>query len=206
LEGVFMTPEPVPAGWALVRRTVAATAVLTVVALLSAVFHFRDDRTPPHVTVFAVANIVVSLTLFAAGCLMFAIGFLRAVGRSRTSQIEFSSLFFLAGPAAPVPVKRALLGAYVVQLVVAVGTAGARPLTDQAFVIMAPMFAQGALALWGGTYGHFPERGDGGAAGATTAAEDESETGAPGAEPKPPGPGKRAGTGTRSGPPPRPRR
>lgn len=203
-----MSPEPAPAGWPLVRRTVAATAVLTVVAVLSAVFHFRDDRTPPHVTVFAVANIVVSLTLFAAGCLMFAVGFLRAIGRSRTSQIEFSSLFFLAGSTAPARVKRVLLGAYAVQLLVAVGTAAARPLTDQAFVIMAPMCAQGALALWGGTYGAFPGRADDRPAGTrtTAAGEPESETLRPDQKPPAPAPARRARSGARGGPRPRPRR
>lgn len=201
-----MSPDPPPAGWALVRRTMTATAVLAVVALLSAVFHFRDDRTPPHVTVFAVANIAVSLTLFAVGCVMFAVGFLRAVVRSRTSQIEFSSLFFLAGSAAPARVRRALLGAYAVQLLVAVGTAAARPLTDQAFVIMAPMCAQGALALWGGTYGEFPVRADDRPTGTRATEEGETEPAAQAQEPMSPAPARRPKTGARGGPRPRTRR
>jgi hypothetical protein len=153
--------EADPPGWRLVQALVAATVVLVVVAVLSALFHFKDDAKPaPHVSVFAIANIVVSLALFLAGCIAFIIGFLRAIGRSRTSQIEFGALFFATGTTAPARVKRALIGCYVVQLVVAVGTALARPLTDQAFVILAPMCAQGAIALWCGTYGTFADRVD----------------------------------------------
>ena len=152
----------VPAGWALVRGTVLATALFSVLAVLSALFHFRDDRNPPDDSILALANIVISLGLFAAGCVMFVVGFLRAIGRSRTSQIEFSGLFFLVGPVAPQRVRRPLWGAYAVQLVVAVATAAARPLTDQAFVILAPMCGQGAMALWGGTHGRFADRDDDG--------------------------------------------
>ncbi len=221
-DGADGAPVERTEGATLITATLVVTVVLVVVAVLSAVFHFRDDRSPPDETVFAAANVVVSLVLFLVGCVMFVVGFLRAIGRSRTDQIDFSGLFFLAGSTAPARVKRPMLVAYGVQLVVAVGTAAARPITDQAFVIMAPMWAQGAMALWGGTYGTFAARdlppGRPAASAvtrpvATSDAPRDAGTGERGAggrgrpsRARRAARGTRARTGARGGPRPRPKR
>lgn len=147
-------------GAGLVRALGVATVGFAVVAAISAAFHFRDHHHPPHSSVFAVANVMVSLTLFALGCVAFVVGFLRAVRRSRSDQIDLGALMFLLGGVAPKRIRRGLVGCYVAQALVAVATAVTRPFTDQAFVILAPMCGQGVMTLWSGTYGTFPDRQD----------------------------------------------
>lgn len=121
--------------------------------------------------VFSGIGTAVALGLFAVGCAAFVGGYLTAVGRSRTHQVELASLFFLVGPVAPPPVKRALLGAYLVQIVTAVAVAavGLSGTSDsgynaQAFAILAPVFGQGMVALWAARHGTFPPRGAGASA------------------------------------------
>ena len=100
---------------------------------------------------------VVSLVLFAVGCVTFLWAFAIAVNRSRTDAIGIGGLFFLQD-SAPRPVQVRLLGALAVQVVVAVATAAVHPFTSQAFAVLAPMFGLGMAGLWGARYGHFEPR------------------------------------------------
>jgi hypothetical protein len=110
--------------------------------------------------VFSGAGIValsVALALFVAGCAAFAAAYARAVGRSRVEEISVLELFLLAG-AAPAGVRRHLLGAVVVQVVVALASAGVRPNTSLAFGILVPVYGLGLAGLWGARHGTFPPR------------------------------------------------
>lgn len=126
---------------------VVATAVFAVVAVCAAVARRQLNE----------VAVVVSLALFGAGCVAFAWAFLVAIGRSRRHAISMGGLFFLQG-SAPRPVQRWLLGCLAVQVVVALATAAAHPFTNQAFVVLAPMFGLGCAALWGARHGSFPAR------------------------------------------------
>ena len=108
--------------------------------------------------VLRVPALVVALVLFAAGCVCFLWGFAVAVNRSRTDEIGVGGLYFLAG-SAPAVVRRRLMAALAVQIVVAFATAGVRPYTSLAFGILAPVFGLGVTGLWGARHGTFPTRG-----------------------------------------------
>jgi hypothetical protein len=105
----------------------------------------------------AIVALCVALALFVAGCAAFASAFARAVGRSRLEEISVLQLFFLGG-AAPAAVRRALIGAVVVQVVVAFATAGLRPNTSLAFGILVPVYGVGLAGMWGARHGDFPPR------------------------------------------------
>lgn len=131
----------------LVRASIVGTVVFTVVAVAAA-------AVPDTLAVVAV---VVDLVLFAAGCVAFALALLRAAARSRTDELTLGGLFWLTG-AAPAPVRRALLGAFGVQVVVALATASARPFTGLAFGILVPVYGLGLAGLWSARTGTFPPR------------------------------------------------
>jgi hypothetical protein len=131
----------------LVRASLIGTAVFVVVAVAAAVV-------PDSLAGVAV---VVDLALFAAGCVAFVMTLLRAAARSRTDEISLSGLWWLTGTA-PAPVRRALLGAFGVQVVVALATASARPFTGLAFGILVPTYGLGLAGLWGARRGSFPSR------------------------------------------------
>jgi hypothetical protein len=131
----------------IVRIDMWATTVFAVVSVVAAVWPGA----------LAVA-LVVDLGLFLVGCGAFAWAYLRAVGRSRDEVVSLGGLFFLSGNVAPVAVKRWLWGALIVQIVVAVATAAARPFSGLAFGVLAPMFGVAMLAVWGAVHGRFPAR------------------------------------------------
>jgi len=137
-------------GSGLLRAADVGTAVFVVAAVASAVAR----------RAFSTVAVVVSLGLFTVGCIAFLAAYAVAVGRSRTDAIGIGGLFFLQG-SAPTPVRRRLLGALLVQVVVAVGTAVAHPFTSQAFVILGPMFGMGVAGLWGARHGRFEPRSGG---------------------------------------------
>ena len=56
-------------------------------------------------------------------------------------------------------VRRQLLGAFGVQVVVALATAAIRPFTGLAFGILVPTYGLGLVGLWGARRGAFPPRG-----------------------------------------------
>lgn len=106
---------------------------------------------------FGVAVAVVSLLLFALGCVIFLQAFWLAVQRSRRELIGIGGLYFLAG-SAPAPVRRSLLGAFGLQVAVSFGAALARPFTSVAFVVLVPLLGLALCGLWGARYGTFPPR------------------------------------------------
>ena len=101
---------------------------------------------------------LLSIALFAAGTVAFFMAYARAVSRSRTDKVGVMALFFLEGRVAPRPVRRNLLGSFVVQIVVAVAVAAARPNTSLAFGILVPVYGLALAGLWGARHGVFPER------------------------------------------------
>ena len=134
-------------GARLIRTSDVVTVAFSVVAVASAL---ALDR-------LKVLIVVVSLVLFAVGCVTFLWAFAIAVNRSRTDAIGIGGLFFLQD-SAPRPVQVRLLGALAVQVVVAVATAAVHPFTSQAFAVLAPMFGLGMAGWWGARYGHFEPR------------------------------------------------
>jgi hypothetical protein len=139
-------PAVTSAGPAILRTSVAGTALFTVLAVGAVL-------TDVVVPVF----VVVSLVLFAAGTIAFVVAFLRAVDRSRTETIGVGGLFFGAG-ATPGRVQAVLLGSLGVQVVVAITAAALRPYTGVAFGTLAPMWALGLAGLWVARHGVFPAR------------------------------------------------
>jgi len=98
----------------------------------------------------------VSLTLFFAGCGIFVWSFVLAVGRSRTDEIAVANLYLLSG--APSAVRSQLFGSLAVEIIVAFGTAAARPYTIAATAILAPVYGLALCGLWAARYGTFPPR------------------------------------------------
>jgi hypothetical protein len=87
----------------------------------------------------------------------FVVTLLAAAARSRTDEISLAGIWWLTGTA-PAPVRRSLLGAFGVQVVVALATAIARPFTGLAFGILVPVFGLGLAGLWAARRGSFPSR------------------------------------------------
>lgn len=142
--GFFSPPGP---GQGLARATWLATALTTVLA-----FAALPD------TVVRVAYVVVSLVLFAAGCVAFVVAFLVAVERSRTEEVSVVGLWFMADKSAPGRVRASFMLAVVVQTAVVVTAASLRPFTSLAFGILVPMFGLGAAGLWAARHGSFAKR------------------------------------------------
>jgi hypothetical protein len=98
--------------------------------------------------------IVVSLTLFAASLAVWAYAFGLAVVRSsRGDDVTVPALFFLSSGTAPPTIRRQLVGALAVSVVVAVVTVKANP-----FSALVPMLALGLVGLWAARHGTFPPR------------------------------------------------
>lgn len=108
---------------------------------------------------FGLVAVAVDLVLFLIGCVVFLWAFGVAVNRSRTDAIGIGGLYFLQG-SAPRQVQVALLVPFVVQVVVALVTAGLRPFTSLAFGVLVPMFGLAQAGLWGARYGSFGSRFD----------------------------------------------
>src|SRR4051812_27976797 len=98
----------------------------------------------------------VSLALFLVGCAVFVWAFFIAVGRSRTDEIAVASLYLLSG--APSAGRAQLFGSLAAQVIVAFGTAAARPYTIAATAILAPAYGLALCGLWAARYGSFPPR------------------------------------------------
>jgi hypothetical protein len=142
-----VTGNPV-IGDPIVRASWWGTGVFTVVSVAAAV---APD-------VFSTVAVVVDTALFLAGCVLFGVSFLRAVARSRTDAIGIGGLYFLAGDTAPAPVRKALLWPFAIEVVVALGTAFARPYTNLAAGVLVPVYAVGLCGLWAATHGTFGPR------------------------------------------------
>jgi hypothetical protein len=95
----------------------------------------------------------VSLSLFLASLPMWIYAFgLVLVRSTRGDDIAVGSWVFLV-PSAPRDVRRHLLGATVVCIVVALATAWGNP-----FSVLVPMLSLGFAALWGARHGVYPAR------------------------------------------------
>lgn len=136
-------PAPAP-GAAIVNASLAGTALFTVAAGVAAAF--------PSVAAGPVA--VFDVVLAAIGVLACMAAYGIGVQRSRTDAVTIAGLFFLSGTA-PRAVRRRLLGALGVQVVVAVATSAVRIYTPLAFGILVPLFGLGLTALWGARHGTF---------------------------------------------------
>ena len=142
-------------GERIVRTDLIGTAVFAVSAIVSAVVFTNPVR---------VAAVVVALVLFAIGIFGFIWSYITAVQRSRSDNIAVAQLYFLASGSTPRRVKRLMLGALAVQIVVAVATAVARSTTEGrsgstlAFGILVPMFGLGVNGLWCSRHGSFSAR------------------------------------------------
>lgn len=134
-------------GHRIVRASWTGTAVFGVTSGVGAVL-----------SAFDVVALGVALVLFAAGVVAFLAAYAKAVSRSRTEQIGVMSLFFLEGGVAPQSVRRLLLGSFLVEILVAVAVAAARPNTSLAFGILVPVYGLSLAGLWGAHHGTFRPR------------------------------------------------
>ena len=137
-----------PPGRGIRRASWAGTAVFVVTAVAGAIAPSTFD---------AVA-LVVAIGLFAAGCAVFLWGFVLVARRSRTDRMELPQIWFLTGSPTPADVRRSLLAALAVQVVVGLATAGARPYTSLAAGALVPMWGLGLCGLWAARHGAFPAR------------------------------------------------
>ena len=99
----------------------------------------------------------LDLGAFAAGIALFMVSFAQVVGRSRHERIDVVGVYFLVG-SAPSTVRRHLLGALAIQVVVAVLSAAIRPYTRVAFGVLVPMLGLALCGLWAARHGTFPAR------------------------------------------------
>lgn len=143
-------------GERIVRTNLVGTAAFTLSAVLAAAL---------FTNAFRVVGVVVALTLFAIGIFGFIWSYITAVQRSRTDNIAVAQLYFLASGSTPTRVKRLMMAALTVQVVVALATAIARSTTagrsgsTLAFGILVPMFGLGMNGLWCSKHGSFSPRG-----------------------------------------------
>lgn len=131
-------------GQAIVNVSFAGTGALFVAAVAGAA---SPDT-------FGGLTAAVSGVLFAIGVVAFLWGYATGVVRSRDEQVTLGGLFFLSGTA-PAVVRFRLRAAFGAQVVIAVLAAALRPYTSVAFVVLAPLFGLGLLAMWGARYGTF---------------------------------------------------
>lgn len=145
-----MTDEHDPSrpGGRLVTATTVGTALLAATSAAAAVL--------PDVV--GMAHAVLSGSLFVVGSLALLWGYARGLSRSRVDLVSLSGLFFLAGETAPATIRRRFRGALAVEVAAVLVAAGVRPYTEVAFGILAPMFAMGLMAAWGGAHGSYPPR------------------------------------------------
>ena len=133
----------------LIKASWVGTALLAATALAATV----ANGGPLRGVAFAVA-----VGLFLAGCLLFVAAYARAVRRSREVVIGVAELFFLTSGVAPPEVRRALLGSFLAEVVVGLGTAIARPYSSLAAGTLAPLYGLSLCGLWAARNGAFPPR------------------------------------------------
>jgi hypothetical protein len=108
---------------------------------------------------FATVCGIVSGALFVIGCIAFFWAYVVAVQRSRTDLIGIGGLYFLIGTA-PKVVRFRMLGALVLEVVVATVSSSIRLFTPLAFGFLVPVFGLGLCGLWGARHGVFAPRRD----------------------------------------------
>ena len=141
----------------LVRANLVGTALF--VAASGLAMPFKDQRWAQ------VEVIVVSVALFAVGIFTSLQAYVRALDRSRVHEIGVANLYLLTGRTAPPPVKRLMLAALTVQVVMAIVAAsvgvsglGENDLNALAFAVLVPMFGIGMNGAWAARYGSFGPR------------------------------------------------
>jgi len=139
--------DALPSVEQVVQVSTVATAVFVVAAVVSAAVPDPLD----------IVGVVVSLVLFALGCVAFVVGYARAVRRSRIDELDLPGLFFLVG-SVDRRVQRRLVWLLVVQVVVGLTAAAVRPFSPVAFCTLVPIFGLGVMGLCGATHGAFPAR------------------------------------------------
>ena len=107
---------------------------------------------------FEMPAFVVAVGLFLVGCALFVLAYSRAVQRSRERVIGVAQLFFLTGDVAPPDVRRSLLGAFALQVAVALGAAIARPYSSLAAGALTPLYGLALCGMWAARHGTFPPR------------------------------------------------
>lgn len=155
-DGVYRPAGRGAAADLLVRLDLAGTAVFAVTAALAAGL---------FTTAWQWVGAITALALFTIGVFAFLWSYYNAVQRSRTEEIAVTQLYFLAGDPTPAPVRRTMLGALVVQVLIATVTALARPNgpdgrpgSSLALGFLVPMFGFGLNGLWAAYHGRFPPR------------------------------------------------
>jgi hypothetical protein len=129
-------PRIVIASW-------AAIALFAVVAGLDAIgLDALDD---------AAVGVCVALFLVSLPVWIYAFG-LAVVRSGRGDDIAVASLFFLQG-SAPAGVRKHLMAATGISVVIAAATAFANP-----FSVLVPMLPLGLAGLWGARHGTYPPR------------------------------------------------
>ena len=142
----------------IVKANLALTAVFSVTASYAA-------------TVFSTSaqwvGAVTAMVLFTVGVAAFLWSYWNAVQRSRSDEISVTQLYFLLGSAIPSPVRRTMNAALLIQFVVAITTAVARPDgpdgnpgSSLAVGFLVPMLGFGLNGLWAAYYGNFATRAD----------------------------------------------
>ncbi|MFZ6006014.1 MAG: hypothetical protein ACOYXM_18995 [Actinomycetota bacterium] len=132
----------------IVRAAWIATAALVLTSATAAVA--PEVLGPVHA--------VLSLAMFAFGTGALLWGYARGISRSRSELVTLSGLFLLSGDVAPHQIRTSLRVAAAVQTVAVTAAAAARPYSEVAFGILAPMLVLGLMAAWAGRHGAFPER------------------------------------------------
>ena len=143
----LLPAPPAIEGRGLLLADLAGTVALALVTLLLAL---------SDADAVVLVGLVVALALFLGGTVAWTIGFLRAVGRSRTEQIDLAGLFYLTG-SAPEEARRWFLRTWFAQIAIAVGAvAVSRP----PFAVMAPVWGIGLITWWASRHASFPPRDD----------------------------------------------
>lgn len=108
---------------------------------------------------------VVSIALFAVGVASSLWAYAAALDRSRVEEVGVANLYLLTGFTAAAPVKRAMVGALVVQVLASFGgaTVGVIGLENSdlnalAFGVLVPMFGIGMNGAWAARYGSYGPR------------------------------------------------
>jgi hypothetical protein len=127
-------------------RIVQVAWASVVVFAISGVLDLVIDAFDPIAVGICVALFLLSLPVW-----VYALG-LAIVRSGRGDDIAVAGLFFLQG-SAPAPVRKQLLGALAVSVVVAGVTAWANP-----FSVLVPMLPLGLVGCWGARHGTFPRR------------------------------------------------
>jgi hypothetical protein len=153
-------------GDVVIRANLAGTLLFTVTAVLAAGI---------FTSVWQWIAAITALVLFAVGVFAFLWSYYNAVQRSRRDEISVTGLYLLSGPPTPRPVRRVMLGALAVQIVVAVATTFARlegadgkQGSSLALGFLVPMLGFGLNGLWAAYHADFPRR--------TQASPDEQPT------------------------------